>query len=112
MNERQIMRASRLLLTIIAGAAAAGLCFALAPALDHPAHYRSPAADSAVPGKAVLRVTDAQGVNVLETDGHAMAPTEVRLPAAHYRVSARFGGPPRSETVEVISVPEQELATR
>jgi hypothetical protein len=123
------MRASRLLLTITAAAAAAaavaGISFALAPALDHSAPERSPAAGSAVAalrpgataarrvtGKAVLRVTDVQGVNVLEMDGAAAAPTDVQLPAGNYRVSARFNGRPRSETVEVISVPEQELATR
>jgi hypothetical protein len=116
------MRASRILLTITAAAAAAGICFALPPALDRPAPEPSPAAASAVlilrpgasarrmPGTAALRVTDAQGVNVLEMSDGAAAPTDVRLPAGHYRVSARFSGPPRSETVEVLS--DQELATR
>jgi hypothetical protein len=121
--ERQIMRASRRLLTITAAAAAAGIFFALAPALERAAPHPSPAAGSAVlglqpgataarrmPGTPVLRVTDAQGVNVLEMNDGPAAPTEVRLPAGHYRVSARFSGPPRTQTVEVIL--EQELATR
>ncbi|MDB5857115.1 MAG: hypothetical protein JWQ76_804 [Ramlibacter sp.] len=107
------MRSYRLLLTIAVAAAVAGLCFSLSTAADRPARGRP---DDVVaqhaPGRTAMRVTDAHGVDVLATQDDAAPPMDVRLPAGHYRVIGHYGSLPRSETVEVISAPEQQLATR